>query len=108
MQEMRQQQINIELGEAEAEGIYSNLAMIVFSPTEMVIDFARIMPRMPKTKVKSRIIMSPMHAKLLMKNLADNIEKFEKQYGEIKVYGANVPSKSIGFESGTPETGDGK
>lgn len=108
MPEMRQQQINIEVGEAEAEGIYANLAMIVFSPTEMVIDFARIMPRMPKTRVKARIIMSPMHAKLLMKSLADSIEKFEKQYGEIKVYGANISSKSIGFESGTPSKGDEK
>lgn len=98
-QQPQQQQLNVELGEKEAEGIYSNLAMIIHSPTEIIIDFARVMPRMPKTKVQARIIMTPMHAKLLHKALADNLEKFEKQFGEIKTYGAiDKPSKPIGFE----------
>jgi hypothetical protein len=96
------QQINIELGEKEAEGIYANLAMITHSPTEIVIDFSRIMPRTPKARVLARIIMTPMHAKLLERALADNIKKFESQFGEIKIYGSQIPSnKTIGFESST-------
>jgi len=97
-----QQQINVELPEKEAEGIYANLAMIMHSPTEIIIDFARVMPRLPKAKVLSRIIMTPMHAKLLMKALTDNIKKFEDQFGEIKIHGTpNQAAKNIGFESST-------
>lgn len=108
MEQPRPQQISVELGDKEAEGIYANLAMIVHSPTEIVIDFARVMPRMPKTKVLSRIIMTPMHAKLLYKALEDNLKKFEKQFGEIKIHGlSNQPSRNIGFESST-EMGDDK
>lgn len=96
-----QQQINIELGEKEAEGIYANLAMIVHSPTEIILDFARLMPGPPKARVLARVIMTPMHAKLLHKALADNLKKFEAQYGEIKVHGApGIPNKSpIGFQT---------
>ena len=92
------QQIKIELGEKEAEGVYANIAMITNSPTEFIIDFARVMPRTPKARVQSRIIMTPMHVKLLHKALGDNIEKFEKQFGEIKLHGTphNV-SNPIGF-----------
>jgi hypothetical protein len=98
-----QQQINVELPEKEAEGIYANLAMIMHSPTEIIIDFARVMPRLPKAKVLSRIIMTPMHAKMLMKALTDNVKKFESQFGEIKIHGApHQTSKTIGFESSTP------
>lgn len=97
-----QQQINIELPEEQAEGIYANLAMIMHSPTEIVMDFARIMPRMPKAKVLSRIIMTPMHAKLLLQALTDNIKKFESQFGEIKIHGGpHATGKNIGFESNT-------
>ncbi|HUV30961.1 MAG TPA: DUF3467 domain-containing protein [Acidobacteriota bacterium] len=103
-----QQQLNIELGEKEAEGIYANLAMITHSPTEIIIDFARVMPRSPKARVQSRIIMTPMHAKLLHKALAENLKKFEAQFGEIKLHGApHGTSKPIGFES-TSETGGDK
>jgi hypothetical protein len=99
-----QQQINIELGEKEAEGIYANLAMIAHSPTEIIIDFARVMPRAPKARVLSRIIMTPMHAKLLYQALGDNISKFEKQFGEIKLHGGpHQASKTIGFESSGTE-----
>ncbi len=101
MEPQGQQQINIELGEREAEGIYANLAMITHSPTEVIIDFSRVMPRTPKARVLARIIMTPMHAKLLHSALAENIKKFEAQFGEIKVYGAPTPNaKSIGFEAG--------
>jgi hypothetical protein len=99
-----QQQINIELGEKEAEGIYANMAMIAHSPTEIIIDFVRMMPRSPKARVQSRIIMTPMHAKLLHKALGENITKFEKQFGEVKVHGTpHQTSKTIGFETGLDE-----
>lgn len=100
-QQQPQQQINIELGDKEAEGIYANLAMITHSPTEIIIDFARVMPRTPKARVLSRIIMTPMHAKMLLKALEDNLNKFEKQFGEIKLHGQpHATSKNIGFEPG--------
>jgi Protein of unknown function (DUF3467) len=79
------QQINIELGEKEAEGIYSNLAIITHSPAEFIIDFTRIVPGVPKAKVLSRIITTPQHAKMLMKALKENIDKFESRFGEIRI-----------------------
>ncbi len=93
-----QQQINIELGEKEAEGIYSNLAIISHSPAEFVIDFTRVMPGVPKAKVHARIIMTPQHAKLLLRALGDNIQKYELQYGEIKLDPSqNIFPGSAGF-----------
>jgi len=77
-----QNQINIELSEEIAEGIYSNLAIITHSNAEFVIDFIRMMPGVPKAKVKSRILLTPQHCKRLMKALADNIHKFESVHGE--------------------------
>ncbi len=84
------QQINIELGEKEAEGIYSNLAIISHSPAEFVIDFTRILPGVPKARVLSRIVMTPQHAKLLLGALNDNILRYEQQYGEISVNDGNM------------------
>jgi hypothetical protein len=81
------QQINIELGEKEAEGIYSNLAIITHSPAEFIIDFTRIVPGVPKAKVLSRIITTPQHAKMLLRALKENIDKFEVRFGEIKIDG---------------------
>jgi hypothetical protein len=78
------QQINIELTEEIAEGIYSNLAMIAHSNSEFVIDFIRLMPGVPKAKVKSRIVITPEHAKRLLAALKDNIEKYETAFGPIK------------------------
>ena len=77
-------QINIELDEKVAEGIYSNLAIINHSPSEFVLDFVTIMPGVPKSKVKSRIILTPQHAKRLLKALGENIHRFEQAHGEIK------------------------
>lgn len=77
-------QLNIEISEEIAEGTYANLAIITHSHAEFVIDFVNVMPGMPKSKVKSRIIFTPMHAKKFMKALIDNIEKFEANNGEIK------------------------
>ena len=77
------QQINIELDETTADGIYSNLAIINHSNTEFVLDFVNIMPGVPKAKVKSRIILTPQHAKRLVKAIAENIQRFESVNGKI-------------------------
>ncbi len=77
-------QINIELGEEVSEGTYANMAMITHSNTEFVIDFIRLMPGVPKAKVKSRIVMTPQHAKRLLRALNENIAKYESVHGPIK------------------------
>ena len=82
--ERNKNQINIELSEDVAEGIYANLAMIAHSNSEFVIDFIRLMPGVPKAKVKSRVVITPEHAKRLLKALADNIKKYEGTFGAIK------------------------
>ena len=77
-------ELNIELGEDEAEGTYSNLVMIAHSPEEFILDFIRVMPGVSEARVKSRIIITPQHAKRLMHALAENIERFERAQGEIE------------------------
>ena len=77
MEEQNENQLNIELSEEIAEGIYSNLAIITHSNSEFVLDFIRVMPGVPKAKVRSRIILTPEHAKRLLTALEDNLEKFE-------------------------------
>ncbi len=76
-------QLNIELPEEVAEGVYSNLAIISHSSGEFVVDFIRLVPNVPKAKVKARIILTPQHAKRLLRALSDNISKFEAQHGAI-------------------------
>ncbi len=76
--------LNIELTEEVAEGVYSNLAIISHSNSEFVVDFIKVMPGLPKAKVISRIMMTPQHAKRLMRALQDNLNKFESQHGGIK------------------------
>ncbi len=83
--ETQDNQLNIELSEDIAEGIYSNLAIISHSTSEFVVDFVRIMPGTPKAHVKSRIILTPEHAKRLLFALQENITKFEQQNGKIKI-----------------------
>ncbi|NCO54561.1 MAG: DUF3467 domain-containing protein [Bacteroidetes bacterium CG02_land_8_20_14_3_00_31_25] len=78
-------QMNIELDEETAQGIYSNLAVITHSSSEFIIDFVRIVPGVPKAKVKSRIILTPEHAKRLLFALKENLTKFESQFGTVKV-----------------------
>ena len=82
--EIIDQPIDIELSEEVAEGTYSNLAIITHSQAEFIIDFVRILPGIPKGKVKSRIIMTPQHAKRLLKAIGENIHRFEVAHGEIK------------------------
>jgi len=80
----QQNQINIELSEEMAEGIYSNLAIITHSHSEFIVDFIKMMPGAPKAKVKSRIVITPQHAKRLLNALGDNISRFEQQFGTIQ------------------------
>lgn len=79
----QQQQINIELPEAAADGVYSNLVLVSHSPSEFIIDFARLLPGPPKGKVHSRIIMTPMHAKSLVATLQENLARYERAFGTI-------------------------
>lgn len=81
-----QKQINIELDEKMAEGVYSNLAIINHSVSEFVVDFISMMPGAPKAKVKSRIVLTPQHAKKFLKALNENVQRFEKAHGTIKDY----------------------
>ena len=86
MSKEKSRKINIEIDEKTSEGIYSNLAIINHSASEFVMDFISIMPGSTKNKVKSRIIITPQHAKKLRKALNDNIDKFEQNFGSIKDY----------------------
>jgi hypothetical protein len=79
----QQRQISIELP-PDLEATYSNFALITHSPSEMIVDFARVLPSVPKVKVYARIIMTPTNAKLLHRALGDNLSKFEEKFGEIK------------------------
>jgi hypothetical protein len=94
-------QVNIELPEEIATGIYSNLAIITHSPTEFVTDFIQLMPGMPKGKVRSRIIMTPQNAKRLVQALQDNVKKYEQTHGVIDD-GIVPPMPPMNF--GTPTT----
>lgn len=79
------QQLQIELKPEVAEGIYSNLAILTHSSSEFVADFVQMMPGMQKAQVRSRIIMAPEHAKRLLMALQDNVQKYEKQFGTIRL-----------------------
>ena len=87
----KQNQINIELSDEISKGKYANLAMIAHSSSEFVIDFIQLMPGVPKAKVKSRIILTPQHAKRFSNALIENISRFEKSNGEIKDYDKKQP-----------------
>jgi hypothetical protein len=84
MEQQPNAQLNIEISEEMAEGSYANLAIITHSHAEFVVDFVNVMPGTPKSKVKSRIILTPMHAKKLMKALAENIDRYELANGSIQ------------------------
>ena len=88
-------QLQIEVQEDVAEGVYSNLVMIAHSPEEFILDFIRVMPGVSKARVKSRIVVTPSHAKRLLAALQDNIRRYEGQYGEI-VEGPS-PHATVGF-----------
>lgn len=89
--EKKGNQINIELSEEVAQGVYSNLALITHSSSEFILDFIRMMPGMPKANVQSRIILTPEHAKRLLHALEDNVRKYESQMGPIKLPNTSNP-----------------
>ncbi|MCB9252636.1 MAG: DUF3467 domain-containing protein [Flavobacteriales bacterium] len=82
-------QLDIELSEEVAEGIYSNLAIISHSNAEFVVDFVRMLPGVPKAKVKSRIVLTPQHAKRLLLALGENVSKYEDHFGNIEIHEGN-------------------
>lgn len=92
-------QIEVELGEAQAEGIYSNLVFIAHSASEVILDFARALPGLPKAKVYARVILTPQHAKSLLLALDQNLKNYETQFGPIKVPGNEGNKKEIGFKT---------
>jgi Protein of unknown function (DUF3467) len=96
-------QISIELNEEVAQGTYSNLAVITHSASEFVIDFVRIMPGIPKAQVKSRIILTPEHAKRLVAALQDNIGKYESVHGKIKEVKGSEPPIPLSFGGPTAQ-----
>lgn len=91
-------QVQLQLGEKEAEGIYANLVLITHSASEFIFDFARMVPGTPKAKVYSRIIMTPQNAKSLRQVLDRNLQNYEKKYGNIQVSASPEPSREIGFK----------
>jgi len=97
-QPLPQRQIQIELP-ADLEAIYSNFALITHSPSEIIVDFARVLPNVPKAKVYARIVLTPMNAKLLHRALGENLGLFEGKFGEIKTpdRGFDPHAERIGF-----------
>jgi len=95
-------QINIELSEEVAQGTYSNLAVITHSSSEFIVDFVRIMPGVPKAPVKSRVILTPEHAKRLLRALQDNVAKYESLHGPIKE-GPKGPPMPMNFGGPTAQ-----
>jgi hypothetical protein len=94
--EKQEQQIQVEIDDLTAQGVYSNLAVISHSENEFVIDFVFVQPQNLKAKVRSRIITSPQHIKRFLLALEENIKKYESVYGEIKVDKSSISNK-IGF-----------
>ena len=92
-------QIQVELGEREAEGIYSNVVVIAHSASEVILDFARALPGLPKAKVYARVILTPQHAKSLLLTLEQNLKTFEGQFGVIKLPGEPAKAKELGFKT---------
>lgn len=97
MENNQKNQLNIEINDEVSQGTYSNLAIITHSPNEFIVDFAQMMPGTPKAKVRSRVILNPVNAKRLYKALAENISKYEQQFGTITDGGGIAP-----FNMGIP------
>jgi hypothetical protein len=97
--EAPQRTVNIEIGDKEWEGVYSNFVIITHSTSEFVLDFARMLPGAQKAKVFSRIIMTPQHAKALLSTLEQNVKRFEGEHGEIKLTPTDLSRGPIGFQT---------
>jgi hypothetical protein len=93
-----QRTVNIEIGDKEWEGVYSNFVIITHSASEFVLDFARMLPGAQKAKVFSRIVMTPQHAKALMGTLEQNLKRYEADHGEIKLVPGDPSRGPIGFQ----------
>src|SRR3989304_4584869 len=91
------QSINIEVGGTEAEGIYSNFVVISHSLSEFVLDFARVLPGVPQSRVCARIVMTAPNIRALLHALEQNVKKYEDQFGKIRTSAGDAPSKEIGF-----------
>ena len=102
MAEVQQMGLELSIDEQTAQGRYSNLVVITHSSSEFVLDFASMLPAMPKAKVQSRIIMTPEHAKRLMMTLQDNITRYESSNGkiEVRMQPSTDEAMSIGFNVG--------
>jgi translation initiation factor 2B subunit (eIF-2B alpha/beta/delta family) len=101
MENKNENQVNIELSEEVANGVYSNLTILTHSHSEVVLDFIQLMPGVPKGKVRSRVIMTPQNAKRLLEALKDNLSKYEQHFGYIDIEGApQMPPMNFG----TPTT----
>lgn len=96
MEEIKEQQIQIEIDDVTAQGVYSNLAIVGHTQNEFILDFIFVQPQVPKAKVRARIITSPQHLKRFLNALEENVKKYEEMYGEIKV-DKNFPTQKIGF-----------
>ncbi len=90
------QQINVELTPEHSDGVYSNIVLIAHSPSEFILDFARMLPGLQKAKVFSRIIMTPQNAYLLKEALEENLKRYEDRFGKIRIFGKE--EKEIGFK----------
>ncbi|MCD4828845.1 MAG: DUF3467 domain-containing protein [Candidatus Cloacimonetes bacterium] len=95
---MEKKKLNVKIDEKVGEGTYSNMCMVTFSLSEFILDFGRFLPGLPDARILSRVVTSPQHAKNIMRTLQANIEKFEKQHGEIKLPGS-PDDREIGFKS---------
>ncbi len=93
---IKETQIQIDIDEITAQGVYSNLILIAHSESEVVFDFIFVQPQTPKAKVRNRVITSPLHAKRFLKALEENLKKYEEKFGEIKI-SAQEKNKGIGF-----------
>ncbi len=100
MEEKNENQVNIELTDDMANGVYSNLSIITHSPSEFVADFVQMMPGVPKGKVRSRVIMTPQNAKRLLEALKENVAKYEQTHGAIDSGNMSMPLMNVG----TPTT----
>ena len=100
----RRVQIKIEVP-TNLEAIYANFALISHSPSEMILDFAQVLPQQPKARVQARVVMTPLNAKLLYRALGENIAKYEAQFGEIKSpsQGPSLAQQFFSFRPPNPE-----
>jgi hypothetical protein len=96
-----QHTVNVEIGEKEWEGVYSNFVIVTHSNAEFIIDFARMLPGVKKAKVFSRIVMTPQSAKALLSTLETNIAKYEKDHGKIPLAPTDPNKLPIGFQTVT-------